>query len=105
MIKTTYKTSYQDLDERFYAECGRRMPGFSWQENDAYTGELTLADNEEDNGRETILWVWPDGYGVQVHDEDGDVLAEESHATLPNALDAYERLTLEYDTNATRIIM
>lgn len=105
MIKTNYKTDYQHLNERFHDETGRWMPGFGWQEQDAYTGELTLGDNEELDGRGTTLYVGEDGYSVAVYDEDGECLREEEHDELDGALQAYEKLTVEYGTNATRIVV
>lgn len=105
MIKTSYKTDYAELNERFYNEIGRWMPGFDWQEQDAYTGELTLGDNEELDGRGTTLYVGEDGYSVAVYDEDGECMHEENHGELAGALWAYESLTVEFNTNATRIVM
>lgn len=105
MIKTNYSATTADIDELFH-ENGFRLALMAIEERDAYDGTLTLSDDEEyDGGMTTELVLWHDAADVVVRGEDGDVIAEEEHGKLADALEAYERLTLEHKTNATRVTM
>ena len=105
MIKTTYRATTADVDELFRAS-GRTLAPMDYAEADAYDGRLTLADEEEYGGEgQTVLWLSEDGFAVTATGEGGEVLGEEECGDLESALEAYERLTLEHVTNATRIIM
>lgn len=103
MIKTNYSASTADVDELF-RENGFRLAPMAIAERDAYDGTLTLSDDEEyDGGMTTELVLWHDAVDVVVRGEDGDVVAEEEHGRLADAIEAYGRLTIEYGTNATSI--
>lgn len=105
MIKTTYKTDTADLDARFLVETGYHLAGFDWQEQDSYTGALTLYDGEELEGGSTILWVNEADCCVTAYDDDGQELEWEAFPRLDKALGAYERMAVEHGTNATCIVM
>lgn len=109
MIKTGFNAHLADLDELFFRS-GFKLASFDNVERDAYTGQLTLSDGEELEGLgATILYI-DEGdvsmeYGVSVVGGDGVELECDWHDTLAEALEAYERLTMEHGTNATRLIL
>lgn len=105
MIKTMYSADTADVDELFRAN-GFTLAPMAYAERDPYDGTLTLSDPEEaESESDTVLVLWHDAADVAVLDGDGNVVAEEEHARLADALEAYERLTLEHGTSATAITM
>lgn len=91
MIKTSYSTTFEELDKRIKEECGRNLYAFDIHERDAYTGELTLHDKAELEGPVTCLWVSEDGYDVAVMDDEGNVVTEEEAEDFADAMRIYER--------------
>lgn len=109
MIKTGFNAQTADIDELFHRN-GFTLAPFGIAERDAYTGQLTLSDSEEQEGKSTELYIDCGfdgrlGYCVTVYDEGGRQIAFEAEDTLAEALADYERLTAEHETNATRVIM
>lgn len=108
MIKTGFNAHAVDVEELFKRN-GFTLAPLRWADRDAYTGQLTLMDDEERDGKSTELYIDEGEHGMEycvtVYDEDGRQLAFEAEDTLAEALADYERLTLEHRTNATRLVM
>ncbi len=71
-----------------------RIPYFDYREDDAYTGEIKLSDEEE---AKAILYInlEDDSFTVQTIDnETGGVISETDYPSYEEALEAYENANL-----------